>query len=186
LYTLFDVNLNVLAFNERAAQFYKREFHHDVQKGDYIDKVASAERLPIILGYAKQVLDGKYVHYEVKYPQPNGKDIWYDARLSPINNDNGEVLGMLVDLHDVTESKINVQSLQSAYERIQAHINSIRKMAWKQSHLIRSPLANLKALAAILHEDPADRATLDHIQNELDRMDAIIIEMAEEASGHDE
>ena len=183
---MVDTDLNVLAFNQRAVQFYKREFQHDVKKGDYIDKVASAERLPIILGYARQVLEGKYVHYEVKYPQPDGTEIWYDARLSPINNDNGEVLGMLVDLHDVTESKVNVQNLQSAYERIQAHISSIKDMAWKQSHLIRSPLANLKALAAILHEDPADRATLDHIQNELDRMDAIIIEMAEEASGHEE
>lgn len=186
IYALFDADLKILACNERAAKFFKHEFHHDVQKGDYIDKVASAERLSIIMGYAKQVLEGKYVHYEIHYPQPGGKVIWYNARLSPITNDRGEVFGMLVDLHDVTESKINVQNLQSAYERIQAHISSIKDMAWKQSHLMRSPLANLKALTAILHDDPTDRMTLDHIQNELDRMDAIIIEMAEEASEHDE
>lgn len=186
IYALFDADLKILAFNERAAKFFKHEFHHDVQKGDYIDKVASKARLSIILGYAKQVLEGKYVHYEVHYPQPGGKVIWYNARLSPISNDKGDILGMLVDLHDVTESKINVQNLQSAYERIQAHISSIKDMAWKQSHLMRSPLANLKALTAILHEDPTDQMTLDHIQNELDRMDAIIIEMAAEASEHDE
>jgi two-component system, sporulation sensor kinase E len=185
IYALFDADLKILAFNERAATFFKHEFHHDVQKGDYIDKVTSAKRLPIIQGYARQVLDGQYVHYEVSYPQADGKVIWYSARLSPISNDKGDVLGMLVDLHDVTESKINVQNLQSAYERIQAHINSIKDMAWKQSHLMRSPLANLKALTAILQDDPADQMTLDHIQNELDRMDAIIIEMAEEASAHD-
>ena len=59
-------------------------------------------------------------------------------------------------------------------------------MAWKHSHLIRSPLAYIKGLAVMLNEDPADAEILNHIRSELERMDAIIIEeMAEDASNHD-
>ena len=75
--------------------------------------------------------------------------------------------------------------LKKAYERIQNHINSIKDMAWKQSHLIRSPLANLKGLVALLKDDSKDTELFTHMQNELNRMDNIIIEMAEEASDHD-
>ena len=55
-------------------------------------------------------------------------------------------------------------------------------MAWKQSHLIRSPLANLKGLAVMLKDDPSDSEVLGFIQTELERLDQIIIEMAEDAS----
>jgi two-component system, sporulation sensor kinase E len=93
---------------------------------------------------------------------------------------------MLMGLYDITERKNTEQDLKSAYERIQNHIDSIRDMAWKQSHLIRSPLANLKGLTSILKNDNSDRLALEYIQTELDRMDAIIIQMAEEASNHDD
>lgn len=85
--------------------------------------------------------------------------------------------------NDITERKHAEENLKSAYKRIQDHINSIKDMAWKQSHLIRSPLANLKGLAAMLNTDMADPEVIEHIQNELHRMDAIIIEMAEDVSG---
>jgi signal transduction histidine kinase len=88
-------------------------------------------------------------------------------------------------LYDISERKNAEYDLKSAYERIQSHINSIKDMAWKQSHLIRSPLANLQGLFALLKNAPSDAEIFDHIRTELDRMDAIIIEMAKDASDHD-
>jgi signal transduction histidine kinase len=90
---------------------------------------------------------------------------------------------MMTALYDITERKNAEQDLKSAYQRIQSHINSIKDMAWKQSHLIRSPLANLKGLADMLKEDPSDAGVLGFIQDELCRMDNIIIEMADDVSG---
>ena len=87
--------------------------------------------------------------------------------------------------NDITEKLKAEQELKSAYERIQNHINSIKDMAWKQSHLIRSPLANLQGLVTLLQDDPANKELLVHIQTELHRMDTIIIEMAQDASDHD-
>jgi two-component system, sporulation sensor kinase E len=89
---------------------------------------------------------------------------------------------MLMALYDITQRKNAEQDLQSAYGRIQNHMDSIKDMAWKQSHLIRSPLANLKGLTSILQNDTEDTEILEHIQTELNRMDSIIIEMAKDAS----
>lgn len=93
---------------------------------------------------------------------------------------------MLMALYDITDRKNAEQDLKNAYERIQSHISSIKDMAWKQSHLVRSPVANLKALAKMLKEHPADAEVLEHFQTEISRLDAIIHEIAEQAASHDD
>ncbi len=183
-YALFDLELKVLAFNQKAIEFVQEQYHHLPQKGDRLADFFPAERLPQFLGFVKGVLNGNLINYEVDYPKSDGSVCWYDVKLSPITSDNNEILGMLMALYDITERKAAEQNLKNAYERIQSHINSIKQMAWKQSHLVRSPLANLKALAEILRVHPEDKEALEHFQTELNRLDDIIHEMAKEASGH--
>lgn len=184
-YALFDLELKALAFNQKAIEFVELQYHHTPEKGDLLSEFFPAHRLQQFLGYTKEVLKGGHVNYEIDYPGPGGSALWYDVRLSPITNDNKGILGMLIALYDVTERKNAEEDLKGAYERIQRHIDSIKKMAWKQSHLVRSPLANLKALAAMLKDQPTDKEVLEHLQAELDRMDTIIHEIAEDASDHD-
>ena len=127
--------------------------------------------------YRGKILTTKLtIHRPTEWPV-----LWYDVRLFPIINERKEILGMMMALYDITERKNAEQDLKNAYERIHSHINSIKDMAWKQSHLIRGPLANLKGLVAMLKDDPSDARLFNHIKNELERMDDIIIEMAEEA-----
>lgn len=184
-YALFDIDLKVQAFNQKAIEFVKQQYHHDPESGDRLADYFPADRFPQFQGLAKEVLKGNNINYEIDYPQPDGGKFWYYVRLFPITNDKKEILGMMMALYDITERKNAEQDLKSAYGRIQDHINSIKDMAWKQSHLIRSPLANLKGLVSILKEDPSSLEIFDHIQSELNRMDAILIEMAKEASDHD-
>jgi two-component system, sporulation sensor kinase E len=184
-YALFDLDLKALAFNQKAIEFVKEQFKHTPEKGDRLADLFPAARLPQFMVYTKEILKGNNINYEIDYQQADGSILWYDVRLSPLTNDNKEILGMLMALYDITERKSAEQDLKMAYERIQSHINSIKDMAWKQSHLIRSPLANLKALATMIKDHPADAEVLEHFQTELARMDAIIHEMADDASDHD-
>ncbi len=184
-YVLFDLELKAQAFNQKAIEFVKHEYYHLPKKGDRLVDFFPLDRFPQFINFTKAVLKGNHINYEIDYPQADGAVVWYYVSLFPITNDNKEILGMMMALYDITERKNAEHDLKTAYDRIRSHINSIKDMAWKQSHLIRSPLANLKGLAAMLKEDPSDNEVLDYIQNELDRMDAIIIEMAEDASNHD-
>jgi two-component system, sporulation sensor kinase E len=185
-YALFDHDLKLLTYNEKAVEFAKSRLGHMPEKGTKLTDYFPKEKHPRLNKFAHEALEGHNINYEIDYPQPDGSVQWYYLRLFPITNDNKEILGILMGLYDITERKNTEQDLKSAYERIQNHIDSIRDMAWKQSHLIRSPLANLKGLTSILKNDNSDRTALEHIQTELDRMDAIIIQMAEDASNHDD
>jgi two-component system, sporulation sensor kinase E len=184
-YALLDKKLSVIAFNQMAVKFVNSHYNHTVVKGDKLVDYFPKDRLPQFASFANEVLKGRNINYEVNYPQSDGSVAWYHVRLFPITNDNKDILGMMMALNNITERKNAEENLKVAYQLVQDHINSIKEMAWKQSHLIRSPVANLKGLAALLKEDPADGELLKFINIELDRLDTVIIDMAEDASTHD-
>ena len=184
-YASFDQNLKLVAFNPRAFEFIKDQYRHIPKKGDHLIDFLPEDRKPQLASFARDVLKGQHISYEIDYMQPDGSLHWYDVKLSPLSSGGDEIFGMLVALYEITGRKNVEQDLQSAYERIQDHINSIKGMAWKQSHLVRSPLANLKALSEMLKGHPGDTEVLKHFQTELNRLDEIIHEMAREAAGHD-
>lgn len=181
-YALLDKDLHVMAFNQMAVKFVNKQFHHIPEKGNNLIDYFPIERLSQFTSYAAEVLKGNNISYEANYPQADGSVLWYYVRLFPITNKKNEIFGLMLALSDITERKGAEESLKMAYSQIQDHITSITDMAWKQSHLIRSPLANLKGLTMMLQDDPSDADVLGFIQDELERMDAIIIEMAEDAS----
>jgi len=183
-YASFDTNFRLLAYNPTAFDFIREQYHHVPKEGDHLGDFIPAYRWPKLMDLAKQALMGDHINYEIHYPQDDGTIKWYDVKLSPLTDGGDQILGMLVALYDVTERKNAEQNLQSAYVRIQDHIDSIKGMAWKQSHLIRSPLANLKALSEMLKGQPMDTELLKYFQTELNRLDEIIHEMAREAAGH--
>ena len=184
-YASFDPDLKMMAFNPRAANFITEQYKHVPKKGDYLVDLLPATRKSQLLHFAEEVLLGHHIGYEIDYAQPDGSVHWYDVKLTPITSKGNEILGMLVALYDITERKNAEEHLKIAYESIQGHIDSIKGMAWKQSHLVRSPLANLKALSEMLNTHPGDPEVIKYFQTELNRLDEIIHEMAREAAGHD-
>lgn len=183
-YASFDTDFKLVAYNPTAFDFIKEQYHHEPAEGDYLGDFIPLYRWPKLMSLANQVLMGEHVNYEIDYLQDDGSTQWYDVKLSPLTYGSDQILGMLVALYNITERKNTEQDLKSAYVRIQDHIDSIKGMAWKQSHLIRSPLANLKALSEMLKGRPMDPEILGHFQTELNRLDDIIHEMAREAAGH--
>ena len=184
-YASFDRDLKLLACNQQAIDFISKQQRHIPRMGDYLTDFLPSDRIEKLLDLSKKVLSGSNVSYEIDYLQDDGSLRWYDVKLSTLISSNQEILGMLVALYDVTERKNTEQNLKIAYGRIQDQLDSIKDMAWKQSHLVRSPLANLKALSEMIKSYPGDKEVAVHFQTELNRLDAIIHEMAREAAGHD-
>jgi two-component system, sporulation sensor kinase E len=184
-YALFNKDLKVLAFNHKAVGFVRGQFNHDPKNGDKLADFFPSERFPKFIEFNEQVLNGQNVSYEVDYVQADGSKCWFYVRLFPIKDSQENILGLMMALYDITERKNIENNLKVAYERIHNHINRIKNMAWKQSHYIRSPVANLKGLAELLKDNPADAKTLDYMITELERLDAVIVEMARDAASHD-
>ncbi|AYL95941.1 PAS domain-containing protein [Mucilaginibacter celer] len=184
-YALFDKDLGVLAFNHKAAAFVKQQYNHQPESGDKLADYFPPERFPEFVEFTAMVLGGKDISYEIDYPQPDGSKCWFYVRLLPIRDNQDKILGLMMALYDITERKNAENNLKVAYQRIHNHIASIKNMAWKQSHYMRSPVANLKGLAAMLKDDPGDTEALQHMIDELERLDTVIIEMANDAADHD-
>jgi two-component system, sporulation sensor kinase E len=120
-------------------------------------------------------LDGsaESVNYEALCVKKDGSTNWvefYGSRA--VLEGEPTIIGSMID---ITERKM-------ADERIKTNVKFIRNMVWKQSHILRSPLANLKGLVALLHKNPEDMEVLDYIEVEMERMDAAFHEMANDSS----
>ena len=119
---------------------------------------------------------------EKRYICKNGAVVWVSINLGTVTDKNGGPIYFVSQFEDITERKKAERHLKKAYKQIQDHVNSIKDIAWKQSHLVRSPLANLKGLVEILKNDPSDKEAIKFMQVELERLDTVIIEMDEDAS----
>jgi PAS domain S-box-containing protein len=198
IYVLLDKKLDVMAFNPVAEKFLNEQFNLSVENIDpthtpfpkegfpqfLLDRIDQfrSERLKTFVINANKVLEGEELIYEIDYLQRSGEVRWYDVRLSPIKNNDKEIFGLLMELNDITERKKADDNLKIAYARIQEHVRSIEEIAWKQSHVLRGPIANLKALAVLLVEDRSDEKALGFIQSELERLDNVLKDMATTAS----
>ncbi|MEO3403718.1 PAS domain S-box protein [Mucilaginibacter sp. CAU 1740] len=184
-YALFDRELKVLAYNHKAEDFVKQQYDHDATHGDKLTDYFPKDRFPQFAELTERVLNGHDSSYELNYPQRDGSNYWYYVRQFPIKDNAGKILGLMVALYDITERKNAENDLKVAYQRIHDHIASIKSMVWKQSHFIRSPVANLKGLASMLKDNPADAEALEYMIVELERLDNVIIDMAKDAADHD-
>ncbi|ETZ20848.1 hypothetical protein N824_29615 [Pedobacter sp. V48] len=181
-YALLNADLDVLEYNNKALIFARNEFSFDpAGRVSFIDLMPPERRLKFI-SYTAEVFQGNTISYEASYPQADDSNLWYAIRMFPIADKGNKILGLVLAINDITEQKEAEQDLQKAYQSIQLHIGKIQAMAWEQSHLIRSPLANLKALFPMLKMSAEDAEVGSHIEFELERMDDILLKMAEGAS----
>lgn len=171
-YALLNADLDIVEYNNKALIFTKNEFNFELGGASKVYDGMPEERRFQFMAYTRQVFGGQAISYESSYPQADGTALWYYVRMSPVTDKDELILGLVLAITDITARKLAEQS-------IRAHLEKIREMSWKQSHLIRSPLANLKGLFPLIKADLTNHAVLDLAETELERMDQILWEMAE-------
>lgn len=181
-YALLNADLEVVEYNNKALIFAQNEFNFEAGDSMKIFDMMPRSRRSQFIAYTKEVFKGNAIGYEINYPAADNSQQWYHVRMFPIADKDDKILGLVLAITDITNRKEAERDLNEAYQSIRSHINKIREMAWKQSHLIRSPLANLKGLVPMLRTDPSDQEVLKYLEIELDRMDEILSDMAEGTS----
>jgi PAS domain S-box-containing protein len=172
-YALLNADLDIVEYNNQALIFTQNEFNFEHGGAAKVFDLMPEDRRSQFIAYTDQVFKGYPISYEISYPQTDNSLLWYHVRMFPIADKGRQILGLVLAITDITGRKEAEQSIQS-------HIDKIREMTWKQSHLIRSPLANLKGLFLMVKSDPTDQKVLDYAEIELERMDKILWEMAKE------
>ena len=110
-----------------------------------------------------------------------GKLVWYYFGFFPVLNEKSEVLG-------VSFIASNIQEKKQAALKNEAYVVELEKIAWRQSHLLRAPVANIIGLSKLLLRNPERKLSeetkhlLDMIKVETEKMDQEIHKIVQSSS----
>ena len=175
-YALLDTEFNIITFNQKAIQFVSLNFGIHLKPGDNPIEFLPKERISVFKGYAEDVLRGENINNEVNYPQPDGTDLFYNVSMSPISNNQKEIVGMMLAISDITEMKKYTNAIEEQNK-------NLLEIAWLQSHIVRAPLARMMGIINLLQNHDLNNKNTEyaeylmHLSTSVDELDTIIKEI---------
>lgn len=117
LFIIIDKDLNILNFNKATEEKSKQLLGVPFQKGKSILESAQPERVPMLKQLYADVLQGAIRRSTVEIPSiHNNPKVVVDIRYGPIYS-NGQIIGAIINVRDVTETKIKEEELLRTNER---------------------------------------------------------------------
>ncbi len=173
--TFVDKNLIIRYNNKAAKRMTQLYFGKEAEIGDYLLDFTLLHQRAEYLHLCTQTLAGETVTAEWS----NG-DYWWLTTMFPVYDNEGQVVGMTVNAQDISERKLREQQI------IRQNI-SLRAIAWKQSHEVRRPLANILGLCVLLKIDAAaifeeKLLYIDYLLVAAEELDSIIQEIISESN----
>lgn len=173
-YFLLDVNQYVLELNQTAIEFIRLVFNVEIEKGGHFVDYFPPERASVFENYSKLVLQGRTASYEVIYQEANGTELAFNTRIFPVMDNEEEILGMLVEMEEVTEKKKYLVAIETQNKKL-------REIAWFQSHVLRAPVSrmigiiNLFSVGGLSLEEKEE--FLNYLATSANEIDTIIKEI---------
>ncbi|MBS7563525.1 PAS domain S-box protein [Mucilaginibacter sp. Bleaf8] len=142
---LIGTHFEVIVFNKNMAEFTQRVYGIKLYQGISINEVLEGEELNAFKSNYELALTGVPVSLERKMNY-NGEDIWWAITYTPCLNADSEVIGVSYNARDITRHKLHKQQILDQNE-------SLRNIAYVQSHELRKPVASIMGLMHIFEEE---------------------------------
>lgn len=178
-FVFLDREFNFIRVNKAYAQACKRDVAEFVGHNHfefYPDKENEA--------IFRRVIQTKIPHQAIARPfvfpeHPEWGLTYWDWRLAPILDENGEIFILVFSLNDVTEQKRQEEKILTAQKELeQAHrLADIGTLAATVAHELRNPLAAIRIAAFNLKrkaQNPLLDRHLDNIETKVSESDQII------------
>ncbi|HVX51450.1 MAG TPA: PAS domain-containing protein, partial [Chitinophagaceae bacterium] len=172
LHILFDTHLRIVTFNKVAEQAIEKYMKKKLLVGESMLAVVSDSTRERFLHFALEAINGRpTINREAEIPLGSGEEpLWWVISDIPAYDSFGKIMGVAFTAFDITERK-------RAEEKIKRQNRLIRELAWRQSHLVRVPLANILSLAELLQTERNDRELLYALDEEAKRLDKVICDV---------
>lgn len=109
----------------------------------------------------------------------NNKTEYYEIILNPIYNDLDEIIGVGCFARDITLRK-------ETELQIQKQVDTLKEVAWIQSHEVRKPLANILGLLNLLKKgnvtEPQTAEIIVHMETSCQQLDTVIKKVVEKSA----
>jgi hypothetical protein len=167
-------DFKIIHYNSAAAHEVRTIFGQELKSGDDIRNFVEGNFSTRFLEGFSKALTGKKFSTEYQFLNcPNQIDSWRLIELYPIYNEKKEQLGVTFTMKDIS-------SLKFSEIKISEYQNKLDDIAWRESHLLRAPIATLLGFSKLLLK-PENSLSYDekimlvtNIQKEIERLDSVI------------
>lgn len=171
----------VLYFNKLGKESLLKRLGKEVQVGDDFEQFLFTGIEDRFHDCFQKALNGEVseMEWQVVF---DGKLVWFYFGFFPVLNEKSEILGVSFITSDIQEKK------QAALKN-EAYVVELEKIAWRQSHLLRAPVANIIGLSKLLMRNPQRQLSdetkqlLTMISVETEKMDQEIHKIVQYSSG---
>lgn len=140
---LLGLKEDVLTYNRNMAVLLERMYSVRLTFGMSVGEVLQGEALKTFVSEYRQALNGNTLRFEREVIYRTGETIWWDVTFEPAFDPSGEIIGASYNATDITERKL--------YEkRILSQNESLKRIAFIQSHELRKPVASILGLINVI------------------------------------
>jgi PAS domain S-box-containing protein len=171
---VYDTEMRILAFNKKCEQIYRMK-KEEVLGRKFTEVFPHSEDSQAYRDLSRAIR-GQMIH-NVRY-RAMELDKYYENYLIPLRDLKGEIYGVLLIAHDITDKVEYEQQLKTAYEKLQKSNSELEQFAYIASHDLQEPLRKIRNFSEQLGQNidvPALREKyLSKIDSSADRMTALI------------
>jgi PAS domain S-box-containing protein len=179
---LFDMQANILSFNNNASILADQHFHKQLKTGLSAFHYCSINRRPYVRQVLQHVQHASPIVYEVSYPLTDNQVVWYEVRWVNVMDQEKKPIGIILTLKDITGKKqADIERDRITADLIQRN-KDLEQFTYIISHNLRAPVANIKGLSGILldNDHKADVETsiaLQALSTSVHGLDQVILDL---------
>ncbi|TSA57327.1 MAG: hypothetical protein D4R41_06575 [Sediminibacterium sp.] len=166
-----DPNFTVLHFNILAGHQFQTKFQKTLNTGTDYSQYLQESNAALFKENFQKAVNGQQSSISVENSANNAiEKNWIQLSFIPVYDDAKNLLGISVVTIDIHETK-------SAEENNSEYALRLKEITWRQSHLIRAPIANLLGITKLLNKpnstiDVAEKLLLiAQVEKEVKRLD---------------
>jgi PAS domain S-box-containing protein len=176
LHLLIGQNLELMAFNKAAAEYFHNIHKEWLQIGDRFMHYVDPKVKHHLTKYLEISLKGKTIKHDFLLRAGTPHECWREVKLVPVKNNAGQIVGVALNSSDITKRK--KQEKQIAVQN-----DALTRIAIIQSHELRRPVASLLGIIDLMKLEQIDFGYFNMMEltvNELDEKIRIIVKDSED------
>jgi PAS domain S-box-containing protein len=139
---LLSVDLKVVYFNAVAQEIIKKFWNREVEIGDdFRDFILKGTENSFYENFNKS-LQGETSIIEIELKLATDIYLWYEIKYVPVYDQDHNLIG-------VSFNSTNIDKKKRAEEKILKQNQVLREIAWRESHVVRRPVANILGIVEL-------------------------------------
>ena len=137
-----DKNLIILSFNTAAANYTLAEHNKVLAEQQHLLSYLPIERHEELKLVINKVLNGDTINYEKRVSHNFENDHWYQIKFTPVISRCGQVIGIVMNIENITQQKIAIDEIQMERNQLRTLIDNIPDVIYIKDNNARKIITN--------------------------------------------